>query len=146
MWDFDQQGIVVNVHFPANANLDMYSTKTSSKIIIYELESFGTAFYNIRMHEISALLKYRTVEYLIPVGMAYLQRAGTMEQYSNITYYQYAGLKYLKREDVLMQAFYETYGHYSDGTLADTQKSDEIDAQITEKTITLEELKHAKQQ
>ena len=135
---------VVNVYFPTNENLNIITKIHDSKSCFYELESLKNSFYTIREHEINEDLKYSTTEYLIPISMAYIVKVGTMDQYKEITYYVYDNKSYIQLRKAMEDAFYDKYGYfYNKNSKSDHSEKlyNDIENQITKKTITLEELR-----
>jgi hypothetical protein len=118
MWDFDNQGIVVNVIFPANPSLNLGSFKRSSTRTYYELQCAPVGgFFHIRMHEITADVEYHYRDYLIPTSLALLTRIGTMADFEKVVEYYYADweghdIRHMDKNEVLRRYIYLRFGEY----------------------------------
>ena len=118
MWDFDNQGIVVNVIFPADPSLNLTSILTSSARTYYELECTPAGgFFSIRKHEITADVEYHYRDYLIPTSLAYLARIGTMADFEKVVEYYCAEwdgqiIRHMDRNEVLRKYIHLRFGEY----------------------------------
>lgn len=118
MWDFDNQGIVVNVIFPANPSLNLHSIRSSSARRYYELQCAPAGgFFDIRMHEITADMEYHHRDYLIPASLACLERMGTLADFEQDVEYYYAdwdgvGIRHMDRNEVLRKYIHLRFGEY----------------------------------
>ena len=91
MWEIDQNGTVVNIFLPNNANKISEMKKTERTY--YELEGIRDGFYFIMKHHITPNLEYYQTRYLIPTTLGYLEHVGTMKEFEKdiIFYYAHIG-------------------------------------------------------
>ena len=125
MWDFDAEGIVVDVIFTKGGH-SMYTEVR----VYYELQCISQGMYGIRRHAISDALEYRSTDYLIPTSLAYLQRAGTLEDYEkDITYY-YADFEDTRLRNIDKFVALRNYIHLVFGEWVYTDTQESLDALI----------------
>ena len=127
MWDFDEQGIVVNVIFPSNPQLNKTSKLSTDAREYYELQTHTDSFYHIQRHKIEADVTYRCIDYLIPTSLAYLVRVGTLADFEKDMEYYYADLegehiRNVNENTVLQKYIQKNFGEYVDINI-DSQSS-----------------------